>query len=135
MFFNCVLVVKYRYRILKLKSLKQHGFIINNILWIRNIKWFSTVIFLFFIEKKSRNWKHTPVWDPLEPGRICWNPLGPVETHWNPLESVGTRWNLLEPVGTRWDRLEPVGTRWNPLEPVGTCWNLFAGGEFSNSIT
>jgi len=66
--------------------------------------------FCRFNEKKSKNIKHSSVYDPLEPGRICWNPLGPVETRWNTLESVRTRWNPLGPVGTRWDTLEPVGT-------------------------
>ena len=72
-------------------------------------KWFSTM-FLSFSRKKSRKWKHSSVYDPLEPGRICWNPLGPVETRWNTLESVRTRWNPLGPVGTRWDTLGHVGT-------------------------
>ena len=52
-------------------------------------KWFSTG-FYRFLAKKSKNIKHTSVWDLLELVETCWNPLG----------HVGTRWHLLEPVGT-----------------------------------
>jgi hypothetical protein len=39
------------------------------------------LVFIVLLAKKSKNIKHTSVWDPLEP--------------------VRTRWDLLEHVGTR----------------------------------
>ena len=92
------------------EKLEPHGFIINNILWIRKINGFQLCLYSF-LTKKSRNSKHILVWS----------------VKWDPLEPVGTRYNLLGHVRTRSDLLEHVCRRWIfYLKKLGGVW----GGIF-----
>jgi len=119
------------------EKLDPHGFIINNILWIRKINGFQLCLYRF-LTKKSRNSKHILVWsvkwDPLDPGRIRWDLLKPIGTRYNLLGHVTTRWNLLEHVRTCWYTFGPVGTRFQEVISLSYPEKLDPHGFIINNI-